>query len=100
MDSGKNLFESFMIDEDLREYTELQSININQSFNSIDNHSGVEDESIPIESDLPNYTPTTSDQNLTQNAYSLTIDDKMHLKSTLEDWKMGYLYQTCVGKLK
>lgn len=99
MDSGKNLFESFMIDEDLRQYTELQSININQSFNSIENHSDVEDESIPIESDLTNYT-STSDPNLTQNAYSLTIDDNMHLKSTLEDWKMGYLYQTCVGKLK
>jgi len=52
-----------------------------------------------IESDLTNYT-STSDLNLTQNAYSLTIDDNIHLKSTLEDWKMGYLYQTCVGKLK
>ncbi|CAI6356157.1 unnamed protein product [Macrosiphum euphorbiae] len=88
MDSEKNIFESFMINEDLREYTDLQSININQSFNSIENHSVVEEESIPTESDLTNYIPT-SDPNLTQNAYSFTIDDKMHLKSTLEDWKMG-----------
>jgi len=91
MDSGKNLFQSFMIDEDLREYTDLQSININQSFNSIENHFVVDEESIPTESDLTNYIPTL-DPNLTQNSYSLTIDDKMHLKSTLENWKMGYLY--------
>jgi len=88
-----------MIYEDLREYTGLQSININQSFNYIENHSVVEEENIPTESDLTNYIPA-SDPNLTQNAYSLTIDDKMHLKSTLEGWKMGCLYQTCVGKLK
>jgi len=98
MNPGKNIFETFIEEEVFREYTELQSNN-NQSYNSIENHSVVDNEYTPIEPEITNYT-STSDLSLTQNAFCLTINDKMQLKSTLEDWNMGYLYQTCVGKLK
>ncbi|KAF0713177.1 C2H2-type domain-containing protein [Aphis craccivora] len=96
MDPGKNIFETFIEEEVFREYTELQSNN-NQSYNSIENHSVVDNEYTPIEPEITNYT-STSDLSLTQNAFCLTINDKMQLKSTLEDWNMGYLYQTCVAE--
>ncbi|KAL4083604.1 hypothetical protein QTP88_028920 [Uroleucon formosanum] len=73
----------------IQKYTELQSNN-NQNYNCIENHSVVDDEYTPIEPELTNYT-STSDLSLTQNAFCLTINDKTQLKSTLEDWNMGYL---------
>lgn len=41
---------------------------------------------------------SASDSNPMQ--FSLTTEDKNKLKHILESWNMGYLYQTCVGKLE
>lgn len=95
MDSGNNLFEPFLNDnssENSREYTLIQST-INECYEMQDTEL--------TELTINNSPSTSNSSNISQdNNCRLTIEDKTHLKSMLDDWNMGYLYKTCVGKLK
>lgn len=120
MNSESNLFESFLNEngsENSNEYTKLQltnpscSYNTSNGFNEYCTQYSTQDNTTTIpklyqdhiqQSDSLGLDPsyTCVEDASSQNSYSLTMESKINLKNLLEDWNMGYLFQTCVGELK
>jgi len=91
MNSGNNLFETFLSDGmDIYNDTDTQYIEL-QNSNSLD-----------IQHDVHiNLVDDTNQEEcvLENNCAVVSFEEKNKLKELLDGWKLGYLIQTCLGKL-
>lgn len=94
MNNGHNLFETFLSDGmDIYNDTDTQYTEL-QNSNSLDIQHDIH---IP----LNNLVDDTNQEEcaLENNCAVVTFEEKNKLKELLDGWKLGYLIQTCLGKL-
>jgi len=94
MNSGNNLFETFLSDDmDIYNDTDTQYTEL-QNSNSLD---------IQYDIHLPlnNLVDDINQEEcvLENNCAVVSFEEKNKLKELQDGWKLGYLIQTCLGKL-
>lgn len=90
MNSGNNLFETFMSGTDNCNDTDIQYIEL-QNMKSPDNRYNI----LSLNNSIDD---NNQEECVLENNCAVSLEEKNKLKELLDGWKLGYLIQTCLGE--